>query len=420
MSSKAFLGTAPAVAQVTDYTFGGTWEADDIVIPLIGTKSASIAAGSTVTNTAVDNVVTAWNALSSTTYQEFAEITASRSSSNLRLTGDTAGKPFTETNTTTEANGGAADAQTIAAASAVTACSGPNHWDTAANWTTAATPVNSDDITLENSTVDILYGLAQSAVALASLSIYMTFTGDIGLPRTNADGTEYAEYRATYLAIGATTINVGLGEGTGSERIKIDSGTAVVTLNQFNSGAAAETGIEAVLWKGTHVWNVVNVYAGTLGVARFSGETAVIATLRVQGTAQVYCGSGVTLTDITIGDSSRLRIASAFTTLSMTGPAFCLIEGSGAAAAISVDDGTVDYRSSGTISDLSVASGATIDFSNDDRPKIVTDCTAYAGATINDPDGVVTFTNGITCLGCRPDEVRFIGPKGCTIVPILP
>ena len=75
-------------------------------------------AGSTTITTIIDTLVTAWNALSSTAYPEFAEITASRSSSSLVLTMDStnAGRPFTCTVSTTETGGGAADSQTIDAA----------------------------------------------------------------------------------------------------------------------------------------------------------------------------------------------------------------------------------------------------------------------------------------------------------------
>src|SRR4051794_15444652 len=110
MGTVRWRGDAPAVAQVTAWVFGGTWETDDVVKVTINGKTVSVTTGSTVIATLLDTVVTALNA---STIQEIAEITWSRSSSSLVGTCDTAGVPFTCTVSTTEAGGGAADAQTI-------------------------------------------------------------------------------------------------------------------------------------------------------------------------------------------------------------------------------------------------------------------------------------------------------------------
>jgi len=99
---------------------------------------------------------------------------------------------------------------------ATTANSGPNNWDVAANWNNNTAPVTSDTVYISDTDVSILYGLDQSAVTLAALHIEQTFTGFIGLPRTNTDGTSsYFEYRDSYLQIGATLLNIGDKEGDG-------------------------------------------------------------------------------------------------------------------------------------------------------------------------------------------------------------
>ena len=57
-------------------------------------------------------------------------------------------------------------------------------------------PGSGDDVFLEDSDVSVLYGLDQSSVSLASLNIAANYTGELGLPRVNAEGsTEYVEYR---------------------------------------------------------------------------------------------------------------------------------------------------------------------------------------------------------------------------------
>ncbi len=139
-STRVWKGDAAAVAQVTTLTVGGTIEAGDLFKVTIGDKTLTVAAANTTAADVADQIVAAWNALTATTHPEFAEITAAEGSGGtLTLTADTAGKPFTVTPTTTEANGGAADDQTFTQA-ATTASSGPNHWDTAANWSGGAVP----------------------------------------------------------------------------------------------------------------------------------------------------------------------------------------------------------------------------------------------------------------------------------------
>lgn len=147
MASISWTGGAPAVQQVQSFAFGGVWETDDYIKLTIGSKTVYVVAGSATTNTVIDNVVTAWNLLSASVYPEFAEITASRSSSNLILTADTAGKPFTCTITPLESDLSAAGANTIGGGTSATtgtvstASSGPNDVSVAANWSGNAIPV---------------------------------------------------------------------------------------------------------------------------------------------------------------------------------------------------------------------------------------------------------------------------------------
>ena len=138
MSRNIWLGDAPAVAQVQTYLFGGTWEADDKVKVDFLMPDGSVAntytfvAGSTTITTILDDLVTAWLALSATAFPEFAEITPSRSSNSLVLTAASAGIPFACKLTPLETGGGGADSQTVeggttaTSGTASTANSGPN------------------------------------------------------------------------------------------------------------------------------------------------------------------------------------------------------------------------------------------------------------------------------------------------------
>lgn len=403
MSDVRWTGGAAAVAQVTTFAFGGTWEATDLIRVVIGSKKYDFTAGSTTTATVVSSLVTTWNALSSSDYPEFAEITASANTTTLTLTADTAGVPFTATLTPLETGGGAADAQTIEGAgtattgTAATAATGPNHWDDARNWSGGAVPVNSDNVYIENSAVHIRYGLAQSGVTLTSLNIAASFTGDIGLADVNSFGsTAYLEYRSQYLAIGATTINIGDGAGQGSGRLKINTGSVQTTMNVRGTATGAEQDLEALIWKGTHASNAVNISRGSVGVAVYGGEVATIATLRVgyqtsQLTdSQVRIGAGITLATLN-QSGGQVRLGAGLTTVAKTGGELTIEAGS--VTTLTDDDGTTTYKGTGTITTLNAGHKAFIDFGQDMRGRTVTDASFYSGCRMEDPFSTVTWTN---------------------------
>jgi len=194
--------------------------------------------------------------------------------------------------------------QTPVSKASTTASSGPNDWNVAANWSANTVPVSSDTVYIGDTDSSILYGLDQSAVTLAALHIEQTFSGFIGLPRTNSDGAPYTEYRDQYLQIGATTLFIGDKEGDGSDRIKINLGSVQSTVLITDSGDGEDANTPAILLLGTHASNVININRGSLGVAYFPTEVSTIATLRqaffddAADDTTVYLGAGVTITDI--------------------------------------------------------------------------------------------------------------------------
>jgi hypothetical protein len=401
MSTLTWKGDAPAVAQVDTLTVGGTIEASDVFTMTINGKSLNVVAGSTAAATVATTIATAWNA---STIPEFKEITAAATSGgSLTLTADVPGKPFTVTVSTTETGGGAADAQTFTKAS-TTANSGPNDWSTAANWSGGAIPANSDIVILENSKVDILYGLDQHGVTLASLIVAQTFTGTIGLPRTNAGG--YAEYRPTYLQIGATLCTIGKGDGAGSGRIKIDFYSIQTACTIQNSGSAAETGLPSILLKGTHASNVLNLIKGNVGVAFFAGETATLATVNVgfysnvNGDSSLVLGSGCTLTTVK-QSGGKIAAESNITTLTQYAGELTL-RGSATLTTYTIE-GVLYDESTGTFT-----TGIILGKYNRQRSMAAKTCTTitlYKGCEWHDPFHTVTITNGLVLSQCTPEDI---------------
>lgn len=406
MSTIYYVGNAPEIAQVTDWLFGGTWEATDIITitPTGSTKTVSVTAGSTTITTIVDTIVTALNALSATTYPEFAEITWSRSSNSLRATSDTAGVAFSFTLATTETGGGTADAQTIdgttsSAGTASTANSGPADVNVAANYSGGALPVNGDTLILRGD-VDLLYNLgALSSVTLAELLLDPTYVGDVGLPIFNpgATGTSsqgYLEYRATEFAIGATLINI---HSTGG-RCNLNMGSVQTTGTVYGSGTPSDANTKAIQFRGTHASNAWRITRGSFAAAQYASQVATIATLHIgyqtsiTNDADVYLGPGTTLTTIN-KTGGQLETNSAFTTLNHYAGQTVIT--TGAPGTINVFSGQVRDRSTGTTTMASVYDTGVYDLSQGTAAKTITNMTLYSGSEFSDPAERATFSNAV-------------------------
>jgi hypothetical protein len=374
---------------VTTLTVGGTIEAGDLFVVTMNGKAVSVAAASTVAAEVAELVQAA---LDASEHPEFMEVDWTVDGAVVTGTAATAGIPFTATATTTESNGSAADDQTFSA-STTTSNQGPNDWSTAANWSGAAVPVNSDDVYLDTP-IDILYGLAQSAVTLTSLTIPESFAqAKLGLPEHAGD---YSEYRGVYLAIGATTITV----RCQSSRLKIDTGSVATTLNVQSTGQGEQTGLEALLWKGTSASNVVNITKGQVGIAVLGGETANVSggfrigyESSVTSDAQVRCGTGVTFNAIN-KQGGKLMLASNSTALTQLAGETTIL--AGAHTAINLDGGRLYYQSTGTVTALNLSNDGIADFTRDLRARTVSACDTYGSSwQIIDSYGTVTWTAGI-------------------------
>lgn len=391
------------MAMVNTFLFGGTWEATDIVRVTIGSKTVDFVAGSTVIATVIDAIVTAWTALSVTTYPEFSEITPTRSTSTLVLTAATAGVPFAVTITPLETDLSPADAQTIEGAgiattgTVATASAGPLHWDSPANWSLLAIPVNSEDTYIERWSGDILYGLAQSGVTLTSLNVAATMTGKVGLPDVNALG--YYEYRQKDLLIKATTANLFYGEGSASSRFNWDASSVQTLINLFNTGTALEQGVPPFQFKGTHASNVLNMQKGYMGVALRPGEVATIATIRIgskenpASDVDLRLGSGVTLTTIT-QTGGLVDIHSNIVTLNVYGGK-ATINDAATLTTLNGEVGSLIDVSSGTFTTVNAGAGFVVDASRDTRAKTYTTTTMGVKSQLLNPNKRITFTNPI-------------------------
>lgn len=248
-----------------------------------------------------------------------------------------------------------------------------------------------DDVVIDLP-VPIKYGLDQSAITLLSLTVFGTFAGEgqIGLPETNEDAASYHEYREQYLKISYATADIGVGDGDGCDRIKINPGSVAHTTVVHKTGTSPDADLEAVLLLGTNTGNVVTVKSGaSVGVALLGGESAKVSTLTIDAGGKCQTGSGVTLT--TIVNKGSLQIQSAVATSLTNAGGDVTILGTGAVAQLTVRGGSADYRSTGTLGGATVVSdNGSLTFDGDPRSKTVSAAIdLHSGGQVIDSKGVV-------------------------------
>lgn len=214
----------------------------------------------------ISTVETALEALSSV---DAATVTGTPGNYSIEFVGSLAATQVDLTSTATGLTGSGTESLTV---TTTVPSSGPNHWDDEKNWTPAGVPITGDAVRFEFGGVDCLYGLDQSAVLLASFHVGLAYGGSIGLPRTNGNG--FFEYRVRDLTIGATDILIGYGDGGGSGKIQIDTGSDRTTIEVRETGGSSESGIPAFTWRGSNTLNAVNVLSGEFGSALYADQAS--------------------------------------------------------------------------------------------------------------------------------------------------
>ncbi|MCK5601059.1 hypothetical protein KAR91_04265 [Candidatus Pacearchaeota archaeon] len=262
-------------------------------------------------------------------------------------------------------------------------------WATAANWSPAGVPVNSDDVYFENSSQDVTADWDQSAVTLDSLSIEQSYTGKIGDD-------------SNYLQIGATIVNIGqhTGPGTpvGSGRLKIDLGSAASTVVVHNTGSPADTNKPAVRLQANHANTTIEVRKGSGGVAVETGETTTVSKItisyvsQVNSDADVFIGPGVTLTTLEQTGGDCVLECAATTVNSSAGT--LTTSGSGAITTLNAKGTTVNSSSSGTITTCNIT-GGTVDFTKSATARTVTTLKLESGGALKYDPNVLTITNKV-------------------------
>jgi hypothetical protein len=265
-------------------------------------------------------------------------------------------------------------------------------WATAANWLPSGVPANGDDVYFENSSQSVTEGFDQSAVALASLNIAQSYSGSIG------DSDEYLQIGASLLKLG---YHYGPGEAgiSGSGMLKIDLGTTASTIIIFNSGLSTDETKPAIRLKCNNAATTLEVRKGEVGIANETAETSTLATItigyvdNVDNDANVYIGSGVTLTTLTKKGGFCLLRCAATTINNYAGE--LQTEGAGAVTTFNAIGGEIISNSTGAITTLHITKRGDVDFTRSGQARTITTCIIDDEGEIKFDPNVITFTNKI-------------------------
>jgi len=418
MATTYFIGRATAVAQVGTVQITGMdgTPANTTYILTVGSQTVSVV-GDTDEDTTAAALGAAWNA---STHVYFTGVTASVTTDTITFTADTAGVPFVIVASVSGGTG------TIGAYSATTASAGPNDWSTAGNWSGAAVPVNDDDVILRDSSVNICWGLDQSAVELDSLTRDKTHTGLIGLDymvfATSADGATTSsldvEYRATALEIDTPILNIrrhtGPGTVAGSGRFNLNLGTvACEAVIEDTATQSTDSGRPAVQLEiaqaNTNVY--IESAPGGVGIATEKpGTTSTVGKVSVSATSvatRVLIGEGATITTYEqSGGSNTLQAAATVTAATVNGGKL-LIDGAFLITTLEVNAGTVvpnNVPAAGAAVTNFNHNGGKVDGSQSsvartwttyqlgtDNAVLVADDDVVTITTLNEPDGPYTL-----------------------------
>lgn len=424
MTSPIYQGQAGKATHVATLVIGGTWAGADTLTLTIGGASIVITVGVTTTTTSIaSDTSAAWNSTTlasasvapaggGQTINQFKEVTATVNSSTVTFTANTAGIPFTVSKVVASSSG------TATLTAAATAATGPSFGDSIYNYSTGAVPVNNDTLLFETGAQAITDGLSLGC-QLVTLTKMASFTGAIGLPNLNvySSSSTYPEYRTKALTQSnnsvTTTYNLEVGDGQGSNLVRLAAGAGQAIWNIFNKTTGLITGVPPILLTGTHTSNVLNNFNGTVGFAFYPDETGTLATVRhgngAQSSAYTYLGSGTTLTAATITVNGGKMVTNS--ALSTSSGSVTILAGelhhySGNVKALTISNGgkfILKAGASTTLDTLVLNKGGILDLSNFNNALTITGTVlVYAGCQIIDPNRCLKgATAALHLIGCK-------------------
>ena len=398
MTRVRWTGNAEATAQIHKYTVSNVGIGDVFTLTVTGFDGSTASIEYTAVDTSAATVSAAlvglWEAA---TGSLFNAITAT-GTVTVVLTADILGAAFKVASSATGVS------PTFVRV-ATTANGGPNDWSDANNWSEGTVPgaVAGEDTFVEDSSVDILYGLDQSGAAntLTSLRVQRTFTGVIGWNGATGLVGDYLQVKATKAFIGE---HFSPGIANGSGRIKLDFGSTQTSVAVDFMASSTDSPKPAFrMLADNALTDIIDIKQGSVGIAFDTGEASTVGDVQISfntnrlADSTLEIGNGTTIDNLKcLGGESFLETLSTTSDVTLvTSEAGTLtISGTGAVTTLAVDGGIVKPVSSGLITTCTISSG-TVDFTASSETRNVTTLTIEGPGILQYDKEIVTIANKV-------------------------
>jgi len=266
----------------------------------------------------------------------------------------------------------------------------------AANWSPSGVPIAGDAVIIANSSQNITGTLDQSAVALASIVIDLSYTGIIG-----SSESDFLEIAASAAVIGQRRSTTG--SFTGSKRLNLDFGSSTACQITVNNTASSgqDANRQPLRLRAVNAATDLQVYGGSLAISDNSSNSSTLGDISVNA-GSVNIGASVTLTNL-ITSGGIINIDSSVTSANIKGGTVNFYDSTSAntIGTLTVSSaGVVNHYASGTITTLA-HNGGTVDLTKTQKAKTVTTYTGDKGAVLITDTATVTLTNDIALASSK-------------------
>jgi hypothetical protein len=431
MANRIWKPAAADVSDIWKIAVGGTWANTETLTLTVAGQDLIITLGSSGLTTAnIANKI--YLAVNATDYKEplldnesrntggqaipqMSELTATwvSASSDVYLFGP-AGVPVTVSVAETSTSG------TLTLTHPQTA-TGKHFWNNTDNWSGGSIPADGDDVWFMDSAVHCWFGLPAGTLTLASLHVMQSFErGQLGLPPVNRfnPAKPYPEYRARFIVLDDTApqtsvFTIGEGVGLGPSLANIDNtGGTGAYLNLLNTGPRLAPDQYVANYKPAATsGNRLSVNRGSVAVGTEAGDAGELDTVyiadNVDNPPDVWIGEGVTNNDVAITQyGGRLRTEIGPNSHKLYGGEGINNYGFQGTSSLWVFGDAVCRITALTGGNLldSVKISGTLDLTDLVNTGTINKCDVFRGFRILDPGRLVTWTNGIQCQGCTPND----------------
>jgi hypothetical protein len=414
MATSLFVGGAPTVAQVNTETPANVEDTDEFYIRLENHASENYEIGFTATAATVQNVVeglvAAAVAAAAAGTAPWNEVTCTEDDTKVTITADVAGVPFYVTTRTVD--GGGADTQTLTDAN-TTACAGPSIFSTPENWDSGSFFADNDTVVIRSDVAAAIYGGDYTANKVNVLIVEEGFDQAVGswAHPLQLDMTGKATKRVEWWGTGDSYVDIddvakwyvydcGGAADTGLSDLNVlgEDCTAFYFMPENTSALCALAGREGELFEVDSIYQTNGILTIGVGTSAIAGPGNGIVDLFITGGECECAARVVTATNWGNGGTFTYTCVSGIITLNAW-------------------SGTNNYSASSGATSVYVGSGATLDLSGEKTAITITNAFMYADSTLRDPDGRVTWTNGIDLVGCNAEDVTLQTKVGATLTP---